>query len=217
MQQQQHATREAWLKAAIELLRADFTTAGHPIPEKVHVSVGFPSHRALSTKNRVVGQCWSRVSPDGFPHVFISPVLTDPGYTLAVLVHELIHAHGIHGHKKDFAAAMGKLGLVGKPTHTDPGDELLKRLNALVESTLGPYPHPQFDVVAMAKERKTQGTRLLKAECPEATEGEEKPYVVRVTKLHLDKHGAPWCPCHLKRMKVDGWSPEGEEEDTDGE
>jgi hypothetical protein len=207
--------REGWLAKAIELLRPVFDAAAYPLPEKVHVSVGFPSNRALSAKNQVVGQCWSKVSPDGMPHVFISPVLTDPGQVLGTLVHELVHAYGIHGHKKDFAEAGIAMGLTGKPTHMHAGPQLLERLNALVESDLGPYPHPSFDIVAMEKERKKQTTRLLKAECSEAPEGEDDTrYVLRVTKIHLDKHGAPYCPCHLKRMTVEGFTPEEKDDDS---
>lgn len=204
--------REGWLDKAITLLRPTFDAAAYPLPERVHISVGFPSHRALSSKNRVVGQCWSKVSPDGMPHVFLSPVLINPGDVLGTLVHELIHAYGIHGHKKDFAEAGSALGLVGKPTHMGAGPDLLQRLNALVESDLGPYPHPSFDAVAMAKERKKQTTRLLKAECADPPEDGDTRYVIRVTKVHLDKHGAPYCPCHLKRMAVEGQALEQEEE-----
>lgn len=208
-----HANREAWLSAAIELLRPTFNAAGHPFPPTVHISIGFPSERGLSTKNRVVGQCWNNVSKDGFPHIFLNPVVTDGVQALAVLTHELLHASGIHGHKKDFATAMHKVGMTGKPTHTEAGDELKQRLNTLIETALGPYPHPSFDVAAMEKERKKQTTRLLKAECAKGDESEGKVYSVRITKVHLDKFGPPICPECLTRMKVDGWEPDTEEDD----
>ena len=215
-----HTTREGWLDAATELLRPWFSAAGYQLPEKVHVSVGFPSKRALSSNNRRIGECWPpAISRDGFPHVFISPVLDDAVRVLGVLVHEHIHAAigTEHGHKAPFKEAMGKLGLVGKPTATEESDELIQRLNALVEQELGPYPHPNFDADMLRKEmdKKKQGTRLLKASCDLVEGDESDPYVVRVTRVHLDKHGAPYCPCHTRRMKVEGWTPA--EEDAEDE
>jgi hypothetical protein len=205
--------REGWLAKAIDLLRPTFNEAAYPLPDKVHISVGFPSKRALSSKNRVVGQCWSSVSPDGMPHIFISPVLVTHVEVLAVLIHELIHAYGIHDHKKDFAAAHAKFGLVGKPTQSDPGPELVGRLNILAEQ-LGPYPHPSFDIVKMEQERKKQTTRLLKAECAGPLEDGDDRYIIRVTKVHLDKHGPPYCPCHLKKMVVEGYVPKEDDEEA---
>jgi hypothetical protein len=35
--------REAWLEALLEKLRPLFSEAGYPLPEQVHVSVGWPS------------------------------------------------------------------------------------------------------------------------------------------------------------------------------
>jgi hypothetical protein len=159
------ATREAWLERLMERLRPAFAAAGAPIPEKVRVSVGFPSRRALSRTNRVIGECWSRaVSEDGVPHVFVSPVLEekDAGH---VFVHELVHAAvGCeHGHKGEFVRVARALGLAGKPTATTAGPELAVQLATLV-AEIGPYPHMPINAVELTK--KKQGTRLIKLECP---------------------------------------------------
>ena len=208
-----HATREAWLEAAVGALRSFFTTAGYDYPAIVHVSVGFPSKKALSSKGRRIGECWHpRVSADGFPHIFISPVLDEGARVLGVLVHELIHAAvgTDHGHKGPFKAAMKPLGLEGKPTATTESAELTERLNALIETELGPYPHPVFNTGAFQKEldAKKQSTRLLKAFCPNGDETDGKPYTVRITRSHLDRFGPPICPECLKRLEVEGWEPE---------
>lgn len=209
-----YSTREVWLEHAVEALRPDFDAAGYPLPSKVHISVGFPSHKALSSKNRVVGQCWLKVSPDGFPHVFLSPLITDAVEVLGITVHELIHAHGLTGHKADFASAATKLGLTGKPTATVAGDALVAKL-AEVSNQLGSYPHPAFDIAAMEKQAKKQTTRLIKAVCPTGETSDDKVYSIRITKVHLEKFGAPICPSCLKRM-VDE-NGEGFESETEGE
>jgi hypothetical protein len=86
-------TREDWLQQATELLRPLFVRVSSPIPDHVHVSVGFPSVRALSAKKRAIGECWhTEASADGLHHVFISPVVHEPIQVLAVLAHELVHA-----------------------------------------------------------------------------------------------------------------------------
>lgn len=210
-----HANREAWLEAAAEALKPLFADAGEQLPP-VHVSVGFPSTRALSAKRQRIGECWHpRISADGLSHIFISPVLSDGVVALSTLVHELIHAlRPGDGHKKPFVEVMKKVGLEGKPTATVAGESLTQRLNALLED-LGPYPQPKFNAAALQeeKDKKKQTTRLLKATCAEGPDDDkEKAYVVRVTKVHLDEHGAPFCPCHLKRMTVDGWEPDDMEE-----
>lgn len=214
--------RESWLENALELLRPLFASAGYPIPERLHVSVGFPSKMALSTKKQRIGECWTgRVSADGHPHIFISPVLNDPIVALGTLVHEIIHAAigTDHGHKAPFVKAMKALGLEGKPTATEVGDDLRATLQGLLP-TLGPYPQPKFNAVALKEEvdKKKQTTRLLKAVCgyiPEGGEGED-PYIVRVTRKHLASKGEPICPCHREPMTVEGWPPEdGEDEEED--
>lgn len=210
--------REAWLAEAIELIRPWFSQAGYTVPEKIHVSVGFPSKKALATKGRRIGECWHpRVSSDNVSHVFISPVLSEGARVLGVLVHEVIHAAigTEHGHKAPFVKAMKALGLTGKATATEESPELIGRLNALIDGPLGSYPQPAFNVVALQKEldSKKQSTRLLKATCANGDETDGKPYTVRITRVHLDRFGAPICPECLKRMTVDGWEPDDLDEE----
>ena len=178
-------TRESFLIRATTILRHEYRKVGYELPE-VHVSVGFPSKRATSTNNRYIGQCWhGEGQKDGKAHLFISPVLDGPG-ALETLVHDPVHAclpAGV-GHGPAFKRAMGKVGLIGKPTATNAGKALKARLRKL-ETKLGGYPHDKLNVNA---NRKKQGTRLLKVECAPCD------YVVRVTRKPLDKYGPPICP-----------------------
>lgn len=159
-------TREEWLYTAIDRLEPLFTEAAYAMPS-LKVSVGFPSKRGLSTKNRVIGECWHK---DGIrqdsAHVFISPVLSDPVQVLGVVIHEMLHAilPPNTGHNKTFATACLKLGLAGKPTATIPGEALIGRLNAIL-AELPAYPHNAFDASLLKKKQSTR-LRLYQCDCP---------------------------------------------------
>jgi hypothetical protein len=185
-------TREQWLEAAVEELRPLLVEVGAE-PPKVRVSVGWPSSKATSRKNRTIGECWKRqTAEDGISQIFISPTLGGEEQVLGVLVHELIHAwdDGKSGHKGNVAKREGfrgkatAIGLVGKMTATTVGEELLQKLTAIAER-LGDYPH---SVLKPSGKEKVQTTRMLKLECP------EDGYIVRTTAKWLDV-GYPSCPC----------------------
>jgi len=172
--------REEWLTQAavriaseLELEVGDFS-----------ISVGWPSKMGLSRVRRRLGECWKgEHSKDGVAQVYISPVLDDPIGTVA---HELLHVELPEAKHGPAVAKRAKaLGFEGKPTNTEPGPELMARLNAVVKE-LGEYPHAPLSPTD--KEQK-QSTRLKKAECP------EHGYVVRVTRKWLDDMGPPLCPC----------------------
>lgn len=205
-----YETREAWLVAAVDLMGVMFREAGESLP-RVRVSVGWPG--GPGSKNSVIGQCWAtRASADAVAQVFISPVLDNPVRILDVLAHELVHAVDDcqSGHRGRFVKIAKAIGLAGKPTATVASPRLQRRL-ARFAATLGPYPHaristtgsfivPKTDpktglpVPGPSDTPKKQGTRMLKAECPDTG------YKVRLTRLWLDEYGAPLCPCHQRPM-----------------
>lgn len=179
--------REPWLQSAISRLRPAYSHVGLTLPPTIHVSVGFPSSRGLSSSNRVLGECWHpHTSQDGYPQVFLSPLIPDSLSILAGLVHELIHAAGIKGHGADFAKPAHKLGLTGKMTHSIPGPELTVRLNAIIDK-IGPCPHPALS--PSDRPTKKQSTRLLKATCDECE------CIIRLTAKVVDDPGLPTCAC----------------------
>jgi hypothetical protein len=188
--------REDWLEHAVQALKPVFQSHNIELPS-VHVSVSFPSSRALSTKKRTIGEHWhARVSASGLSQVFISPVLSSPVEVLETLVHELVHAvHPDAKHKGDFVRTARKLGLEGKPTSTHAGETLHAALVDISE-TLGEYPHPAFDPAAL--EAKKQKTRMIKCECAHGS-----GYIARTVKKWLELHGAPMCPCHKEPMAFD--------------
>ncbi|MDT8915806.1 hypothetical protein [Amycolatopsis sp. PS_44_ISF1] len=198
-------TREMWLHKAIEALRPRFEEVGMPLPEKIHVSVGFGG--AARAENKfILAVCWAtEASADKANHIFISPVLDDTARILDVLIHELIHAadNCKSGHKGPFAEAATRLGLTGKMTATVASVELAAEMITLAE-TLGDYPHGKFTAFDHAPAPKpgeepapkpkvssgpsAQGTRMLKLVCP------EDGYTVRTTAKWLAV-GYPSCPC----------------------
>jgi SprT-like family len=209
-------TREGWLHAAIEAFRPRFEEIGLPLPEKIHVSVGF-SYGAKAESKSVLGECWARrASADDVNQIFISPMASDPAAMLATLLHELIHAADdvAHGHKGAFAEAAVRLGLEGKMTATYAGLALAAELIVMAEA-LGEFPHaalnpiprtvpvsvpPGEDAPAPEPPIKAgpgkQGTRMIKL-----TAGDCCGYTVRTTRKWLDE-GLPQCP-HGSEMTED--------------
>jgi hypothetical protein len=173
------------LHQAVHHLRPDFARLGAPVPAALHVSIGFPSTRAL---RRRIGECWPpEASRDGIPHLFVSPLLGDALPVLATLVHELVHAAvGTRArHGAPFRRLAVALGLAGRMTATVAGPALEAQLRDLA-ARLGPFPHA--GLVAGAAGRPKQSTRLLKLSCPACG------YTIRATARWIAV-GLPVCPC----------------------
>lgn len=183
-------TREEWLSKLINEFRPDFKRAGRPLPDKIRISVGWPFGKRVSGGQERIGECWlATATKDKKPQVFVSPTQEDPVQVASVVVHELVHACGIGGHKADFAAVARTLGLEGKMTCTVPSAELKGRLQKIVKR-LGKFDHVAIDP-SKDTERPKQGTRLVKVMCPDPACG----YPARVTRKWIDEKGTPTCPC----------------------
>lgn len=160
-----------------------FKSHGAPIPAKVRLSVGFTSN---GYRGKAIGECWdSKASGDKHAEIFIKPDQDNQIRVAGILAHELVHAAvGVdHGHKRPFKRVATLLGLEGKMTATTEGDAF-KTMIAPILKKAGPLPHKQLRAF---RTKKKQGTRLLKACCPECG------YTVRVTAKWLDV-GNPVCP-----------------------
>jgi len=156
-------TRELWLQRAADKLKTMIEAEGFKVP-RVHVSVGFPSKGATSTKRRVIGQCWSgTTSADGAPHLFISPVLKARDTILSTLLHEMIHAVvGTEaGHKGEFIVLAKKLGFTKPWTSTPSTPELQSRLVTLSTK----LPEQDFPALEATSLRGAQKTRYRLYEC----------------------------------------------------
>jgi len=154
------------------------------------VSCGWPHKAALAKRIRRIGECWSPgCSTQKTTEIFISPYLEDPAEVLATLVHEMCHAAvGVQvGHKGIFRKMALRVGLTGKMTATQAGDELKGKLARVIDR-LGPYPHGKLDLSTSTNGDKKQKTRYHLVKCPDCG------YQVRVTQKWIEI-GMPACPC----------------------
>lgn len=184
--------REAWLTTAAVAFADWFAEVENAEIPPFRVSVGWPGGRAKKTVTR--GQCWSSHSAeDGVAQIFISPMQVDTVTTLAVLLHEMIHAVDDceSGHRGNFSRIAKALGFTSKFTSSDNRtDELTERLSDLAK-TLGDFPSAAIVTGRAADTPAKQGTRMLKVVCP------DDGYTLRTTQKWLDM-GLPTCPCGVE-------------------
>lgn len=180
-----HATREAWLVAAVKALRPLFKAVDKAPPDGVQVSVGYGRGKG----SKVHGVCYSKSATEGeLSTIFISPEIAsgDPVYLLGVLLHELIHAadNCESKHHGWFAKTAKAVGLTGKMTSTVVGADLRAKLEASA-TKLGPYPHAVLSP-GLSSVNKPDRNRQLKIEC-------DCGYKLRGSRQVLDM-GIPDCP-----------------------
>ena len=215
-----YTTREEWLRAAAEEFTADlFEAQGFKVP-RYRVGVGFPS---AGKRSGVIGECWTRAASGDSTHEIIIRIdrteAADPQGTLSVLLHEM--AHTVAGldaqHGPGFAAVAKAVGLTGKMTATTLSDDLLEAFRAWTQyGSIGAYPMARFgwtgalgkpgegpgegpDDFFRSSGPKTQGTRMLKAWCPNdvtVSADDERSgcgYTVRLTRKWASV-AVPVCP-----------------------
>jgi len=184
MSKQIHATREAWLVAALwQFIDAHFIEAGYEVPANIRCTCGFPAKHALARKHQRVGECWApTASMDNTIEISVSPVLSKPMRVLDVLIHEVVHAVvGLeHGHRAPFSQCAKKVGLLAPWVGTSASDDLKITMAGWIKA-LGPYPHAALvtkyaidpdtgkpDLTKPLKDRSSnppQSTRMLKFQC----------------------------------------------------
>ena len=193
--------RETWLATLADKLRPGFARADAPLPDKLHISCGWPTHKALATassKSRTLGQCFSPAcSADQTTEIFVTPAVADQEQVAAILVHELCHAalaeeHPAAGHGPIFRALATKMGLTGKMRETVAAPHLRERLNKLMLG-MPEYPHATVDFTPDAKK---QTTRMIKLTCPDCD------YTIRTTRQWIET-GLPTCHCGAEFAEPD--------------
>lgn len=178
-------TREAWLREAVVVMRSYFEGSGVAVTDRLEVMTSWP----YGSKKRI-GECFpgEHWNKDGVTYVTVSPVLgDDPVRVLDVLLHELVHACGIHGHGKEFRRVAEYVGLTGKMTATVPTDALRERLTEL-SRVLGPYPH--VTMVPQPKKLKVKS----KVSWRRYRSPVDETFVVVIPSTTIDVHGVPSCP-----------------------
>ena len=188
---QQHTTREAWLLAAVALLRPLFAAKGFSVPP-CQVSCGFAS---TGTRSGHVGQCWSiKSASNELNQIFIAPTLKSSYEVLDTLVHELVHAvdNCENKHGKEFKKIALKMGMKGPMRSAEAGPELKVTLTSLLD-TLGQYPHGHLKV-GMRKAPRRDRPRAKCKHCG---------YQVPMLKKFLT-YGPPICPKDKVEMEALG-------------
>jgi hypothetical protein len=201
-------TREAWLEAATDEFRTRFIEVGLPLPERVHVSVGF-SAGSRAENRQILGSTWKRkASADGVNHVFISPEIATPTKVLETLLHELIHvADDVEsGHRGRFAEVAVRFGFDGPMTSTPAGIALTAELMTIADA-LGDYPHGKLTIPVRASRGAAapvgasgkvtsgpapQANRYIKVICMNDVCVGFNGYTVRLVRKWLDV-GLPGC------------------------
>lgn len=191
-----NANRELWLTRLAKELERLFKRVGAPALPAYRVTCGWPSRKALTRKNKVIGQCFDKsCSKDKTTEIIVSMYIADEGDAAQILAHEMIHASvgSAAGHGKPFRDVAIAIGLEGKMTKTVAGAEFIKWITPVLKK-LGKYPHATVDAAAATRK---QGTRMIKVSCPEHPE-----YSVRMTRTWLDAamFGAPICPSCNSQM-----------------
>ena len=174
-------TREDWLNAFVHGARPIFKAAGYILPEKIKISIGFPSKNALSTRTQRLGEHWNGTEEH---QIFITPLIATAAHIGSITTHELCHTL-FDGHRKDFAKCGAAVGLEGKPKEMTAGALWHELFDELL-TTLGAMPHHALS--AKSKEEKKQSTRLLKCQCPECG------FVFRTTAKWIEGKSELQCP-----------------------
>lgn len=208
MAKQAHNARESWLRAVVDgFFRPWFSEHNYTIPQNLLVSVGWPPNSRIkrSGKSSVRGVCCPSSWNDGKAVIiYITPQMGSMDEYLSVLAHELVHATVGLGakHGPAFKKAGEAIGLEGKPTAMEAGEDLGKRIRRWVRGAkLGKFPHH-----AERFKDARQGTRMLKVRCTQRGcpsrnfTGNGTGYTLRVTRTWLASFGAPYCPACEEEM-----------------
>lgn len=178
------ATREEWLMALAGSIEPLIKRRSGLSTKPYRIACGWPSRKGTSHNHRRIGECWNGQDRSGVAEMFISPTLDDVAEVAHVTAHEMLHAFlppGV-GHRKQFSRAAKSLGLIGKPTETVAGEELIGTLKKITDR-LGPYPHNAIEV-GPPRDR----CRNLKFQCAGCG------YLGRSSAYWLDNYGPPICP-----------------------
>ena len=182
--------REAWLARAVDLLRpAIRERAGLEVPP---LRIG-----AADCGARIAGVAYQRTAvSDGLAEVTISfrHQADQPWRIVGTIAHELIHAAGIRGHRRDFSQAARAIGLRGKPSRAGLDCELAEvppHLRAIVDA-LGSFPAGHVALSApVADQPAKQKTRMVKGQCAACG---LTLRMARAWIAHCDMTGGARCP-----------------------
>lgn len=158
-------TREEWLNKFAAKMGKAFIELGQPLPEKLHISCGFPSSGA---RGKTIGECWyEEASLSGHVEIFIKPDQHKAMDVAAILAHELVHAAlgAGFGHGKEFKKIALGLGLVGPMKSTTAGELFIERAQPIIDK-IGDYPHEGLQGIPQGK-KPQKNEPMFNLRCPE--------------------------------------------------
>lgn len=201
-----HTTREGWLLTFVDAARPKFEEVGAPLPEKVRVSIGFPSK---GERSKVVGECWADfATPDKVCEIFIRPNMhSGPLEILGTLTHELMHAAVGHEakHGPKFSKPLKALGMEGKAKSMGDGPGWREWAEPIL-AELGAYPGAQLTDIKIVGGGKAQKNRHVKLECNDCG------FTCRTSKTQIEAHSLLVCPTECGGVLIrEEQSDEGEE------
>jgi len=187
--------REHWLTTVAQQLEPFFKRKKLFL-KPYKVTCGWPVHRGIAVKQRVLGECHSyKTSKAGVAELFISPTLDEPLKVAGVVCHEMIHvAVGNEcGHKGMFRTACKLLGMGGKPTSALPGRDLNKEVQKIIDG-VGIYPHQAIEPIMKAVKKSANAPIKLVCDCG---------CFIRITPKWLEEVGHPTCACGGEFQEAD--------------
>jgi hypothetical protein len=164
-----------------------FEPLGYHVPANIKVTCGFPSKKALSKKNRRIGEIWaSQCSAGNFFETMIHPSECDSVNVSAILAHEICHAIvGVgQGHnRRTFGKVARAIGLEGSLTATYAGEALIRKFCDIIDE-IGGYPHKQLYAVMPQKKDHCRYIKLVCSTCD---------FYCLVSRKHIEN--LPTCGC----------------------
>lgn len=156
-----NSKRVKWVERAYFILREEFIQEA---PKDITITAGFPRRK------KAIGECCFKYISNTKNHkkqhliTIHFQQFRDPIEVLHVLLHEMIHASGIKGHRKDFSQIARRVGLIKPWVSTTPSEYLKELLFDIVNQKLGPLPDGwgQAEAIEMPQ---PQTTRLRKWKC----------------------------------------------------
>lgn len=192
--------RETYLNAMIDKALPLFDENGFMLSEirdKLKVSCSFIKG-VRGSKNKAVGVHYNvKCSKNGFHEMMIEPSIDNSMEAIGILLHELSHAiqrhmygDAVKAHGKEFKKIATSIGLTGKMTATEIGDDLKATIQTWIDE-IGEYPHSSLNL----SERKKQTTRMIKLFC-------DNGFIARASRTAIENFGVPYCACCNEPMQV---------------
>jgi hypothetical protein len=178
--------REEWMTRFAGAMVPYFQGAGLAIPTKMRFGIG----RLIGFgKADAIGRCHPHTwSSDGTTEITVDLSQDDSRSVAATIVHEMVHAAvgNSVGHGAPFRRAMGKVGLVGNPTSTEPSMLLCEFIDQFVREH-GPFPHAAMASNRPRRRKLADSQGYLKLTCPICG------WFVRMTRKMLRIAAPPCC------------------------